>query len=152
MTDPHWTQYLSALLTPVVAGFGIYIAWRQAQTARRKLKLELFAKRFAVYEAARALVFQVFIKGGVSSEAMGAYMLGTSEARWLLDESVNTYLRKSLLRKAVDLQDLSADLEGLPVGAERSQKVRARDEIKDWFKQQDDVLIAFFSPYLRLEH
>ena len=53
--DPHWTTLLSALLTPAVAVFGIFIAYRQWRLAQEKLKLDLFDKRFEVYEAAREL-------------------------------------------------------------------------------------------------
>ena len=52
-SDPHWTAYLTALLTPTIAGFGIYIAIQQWLTARRKLKFDLFDRRFAVYDAVR---------------------------------------------------------------------------------------------------
>jgi len=35
--DPHWTNYLAALLTPTVAVLGSVIAYRQWRTAQNKL-------------------------------------------------------------------------------------------------------------------
>lgn len=47
----HWTVYLSALLTPIIGFFGALIAYRQWHIARNKIKLELYEKRFSIYEA-----------------------------------------------------------------------------------------------------
>jgi len=44
--DPHWTNYLAALLTPTVAVLGSIIAYHQWRTAQNKLKFELFDRRF----------------------------------------------------------------------------------------------------------
>src|SRR5262245_13126353 len=106
-TDPHWTAYLSALLTPIVAVFGIYIAWQQWRTARNKLKFELFTRRLAVYEAARSLlVAPMRLAEQPLAEVVQRFAGGTAEARWLFDVSVAEYLRKDLWRKALELQVL----------------------------------------------
>jgi|PlaIllAssembly_1097288.scaffolds.fasta_scaffold283843_2 hypothetical protein len=39
-----------ALLTPVIAIVAAYVAWQQLKTNRRKLKLDLFEKRYTVFE------------------------------------------------------------------------------------------------------
>ena len=44
---------LSALLTPTIAIITTYIAYEQWRTNRNKLKLDLFDRRFAVYDAMR---------------------------------------------------------------------------------------------------
>lgn len=48
--DPHWTAYLKALLTPLVAIIAAYVAWRNVETARNKLKLDLFYRRLKAYD------------------------------------------------------------------------------------------------------
>jgi hypothetical protein len=62
-TDPHWTAYLSAWGTPIIAliagGWGGYIAWRQWHTAQNRLRLDLFDKRFAAYAAARDVPYLI---------------------------------------------------------------------------------------------
>lgn len=50
-SEPHWTAYLSALLTPVIGILGVIIAYQQWRISKNKIKLELYEKRFAVYEA-----------------------------------------------------------------------------------------------------
>jgi hypothetical protein len=41
---------LAGLLTPTLAAFGLWIAWRQSQTAKEKIKLDLFDRRFSIFE------------------------------------------------------------------------------------------------------
>jgi hypothetical protein len=57
---PIWIEYVKALGTPlaalVAAFIGGFIAYRQMQTAKNKLKLDLFDKRVAVYKAAVDLI------------------------------------------------------------------------------------------------
>src|ERR1700744_6537632 len=60
---------LSALLVPTVALFGVFIAYRQSQIsseqrqiAHNKLRLDLFDRRFAIYDATRTLISKV--RGG----------------------------------------------------------------------------------------
>ena len=62
MDDPHWTQVLSALLTPTIAVLVAIIAYRQWRTAQNRLKFDLFDRRFAVYDAARNLLSSVMTR------------------------------------------------------------------------------------------
>ena len=72
--DLHWTAYLSALSVPMIALFGAIIAWRQTRTARERLKLDLFDRRFAQYDAARQLVVKTLI-WRVSDEDIDRYSI-----------------------------------------------------------------------------
>ena len=150
--EPHWTAYVSALLVPVVAIFGSIIAFQQWRTARNKLKLDLFDRRFAVYHAARSLLASIFSSGKAKDEEVFKFLSGTREAKWLLNDDIAKYLEKELYHKALDLQCLASELEGVPVGEERSRNVQKQSEIKTWFSQQYDVLDQKFSAYLELEH
>lgn len=151
-TEPHWTTYLAALLTPTVAVLGSYIAYRQWHLAQNKLKLDLFDRRFSVFEAARSLIASIMTSGKAKDEDVFKFLLATREAKWLLDVSIAEYLDKQLYDKAIDLQTLDAELEGVPVGEERTKNVSSQSEIKKWFAAQYKVLDEKFSPYLQLQH
>jgi len=146
--DPHWTAYLAALLTPTVAVLGSFIAYRQWRTAQNKLKHDLFERRFSVYDAARTLLASIMTSGKAKEEELFKFLSGTREAKWLLDKNIAEYL----YHKAIDLQCLASELEGLPIGDERSSNVRKQTEIKKWFLKQYEVLDEKFSPFLKLEH
>lgn len=150
--DPHWTTYLSALLTPTVAVLGSLIAYRQWRLAQNKLKLDLFERRFSVYEAARNLLASIITSGKAKDEEIFKFMIATREAKWVLNAHVAEYLEKQLYHKAIDLQTLSSVLEGVPVGEERTTNVLKQSEIKKWFLSQYDVLDAHFAPFLKLGH
>lgn len=124
-------------------------AWR---TAQNKLKLDLFEKRFAVYDAARQLLSTTMTSGKVSDEEMFKFIGNTREAKWLLNADVAHYLDKELRHKMLELMTFRAELEGLPVGDERSSNVKAQSEIKKWLLSQYDVLDVKFSPFLSLAH
>lgn len=150
--EPHWTAYLSALLVPTVAVLGAFIAYRQWRTAQNKLKLELFEKRFAVYDSARKLISSILTSGKVQNEEMYKFLAGTGEAKWLLDAEVDDYLYKTLHTKALRLQALDSEFGGLMAGQERSANLKAQGEIKKWMVEQYSVLDAKFSEFLLLKH
>lgn len=150
--DPHWTAYLSALLTPVVAVIGAYIAWRQSRTAQNKLKLDLFEKRFAVYNKARNMLGEIMAKGTLSDVGLHEYGAGIREARWLMDGEVAKYLGEELWNNAVNLQTYDAELDGKPPGEERTRLVQKRADLKKWFYSQYQVLDAKVEKFLKLSH
>ena len=62
---PSLATSVTAWMTPVIAGIAVLIAYSQrriantqAETARRKLKLDLFARRVIVYDSARTAIVQ----------------------------------------------------------------------------------------------
>ena len=150
--DPHWTTYLTALLTPTVAVIGSLVAYRQWVLARNKLKLDLFERRFAVYEAARNLLASIMTSGKAKDAEIFKFMVATREAKWVLNPAVAEYLDKQLYHMALELQALSAELDGVPIGEERTSNVRRQGEIKKWFLEQYDVLDSHFSSFLQLGH
>ncbi|MDO8464209.1 MAG: hypothetical protein Q7S46_03010 [Gallionella sp.] len=150
--DTHWTAYLSALLTPTIAVLGSFIAYRQWRTTQNKLKHDLFERRFSVYDAAKTLLESIMTSGKAKDEELFKFLSGTREAKWLLDANVAEYLDKELYCQALDLQCLASELEGLPIGEEKSSNDHKRAEIKKWFSKQYEVLDEKFSPFLKLEH
>lgn len=152
MAEPHWTQVLAALLTPTIAVFGSFIAYRQWCTAQKKLKLDLFEKRFAVYDAARIFIASVMASGKAKDEEMFKFLSSTGETKWLLNDDIATYFDEQIWKNAVELQTLDAELEGVPVGDERTKNVRRQGEIKKWLFAQYKALDEKFSPFLKIEH
>lgn len=149
--DPHWTAYLSALLTPIVAVLGSFVAFRQWRLAQNKLKLDLFDRRFSVYKAASMLLTSIMTSGKAQDEDVFRYKVATLEAKWLLSSEVAEYLDKQLYEKAVDLQTIHAEQEGL-AGEARTNNLRDQRVLKEWLAAQYGVLDKHFAPFLRLQH
>lgn len=150
--EPHWTAYVSALLVPVVTVLGAYIAYLQWRLAQSKLKFDLFDRRMKVYEAATALLSSILTSGKAKNEEVFKFMVATREAKWLFNTAIAEYLEKQLYHKAIDLQTLDSELDGVPVGEERSKNVQSQSRLKKWFSDQYPVLDEKLGPYLQLQH
>jgi hypothetical protein len=150
--DPHWTAYVTALFTPLVAILAVYIAVQQWRTAQNKLRLELFEKRFSVYDSARNFIGSILTSGKAKDDEMFKFLSGTREAKWLLNSDLAIYLEKALYHPATELQCLASELEGMPVGEARTKNVSRQAEIKKGFNAQFQELDRKFAPFLQLRH
>lgn len=121
--DPHWTFYISALLVPLVAIFGSYIAFRQWRTAQNILKFELFERRLKIYNSATSFISSVMTTGKATDREFHDLIVGTKEATWLLSKDIAKYLDEELYSKGVDLQCFAAELEVAPVSQARTNTV-----------------------------
>ncbi len=142
---------LSALLTPTIALLGAVIAWQQWRTNRNKLKLELFEKRYAFYEAAATFLGGIMASGNASHAATFQFLMATKGAKFIVGASIAEYLDKELYRKSIDLQALNSELDSLQ-GPERTRNIERQREIKNWFQDQYAVLDHKFDSLLSLKH
>ena len=155
-SDPHWTAYVSAIGTPVVAMLAAIIAglitWGQWKTARDRLKLDLFDKRLVIYQVARDFLASVMTSGKVNEKELFKFSMAMREAKWLLNADVAQYLNETLRNKAIYLQVLDQELPTISPGAERTRNVHRQSEIKKWINAQYDVLDKKFASFLQLQH
>jgi len=82
------------LLTLVLAGFGAYIAWRQWKTAAYRVKLDLFDRRYRIYEEVRKLLKIAYPSGRIELVNIEALQSQTVEAKFLFGDDVQTYLKE----------------------------------------------------------
>lgn len=148
VTDPHWTAYLTAFATPALALMAGFIAWQQMQTAKAKLKLDLFERRLAVYEGVREYLAVIMRSGATTQEAEMAYLESVQGAKWLFGDKLIGYLNETLWQNVCRLGCLQSELDGMPAGDERSQKIQAKADLKMWFLAQHKELDGWFLPYL----
>lgn len=148
----HWTTYLSPLLVPIIAIFGAFIAYRQWRTAQNKLKLDLFNRRWIIYEAVQKYLSSLMVSGKTTPEMEFEFLTGKRGAQWLFDEKVTLYLDKELWSKICDLGCIQSELDGMPAGEERTKKIQAKRELREWFMAQSKAVDEKFSPFLSLRH
>jgi hypothetical protein len=142
MTE-HWRDLidiLQALLTPTIAFIAVGIAFAQWWTAHKRLKLDLFNRRWAVYVALRELLAEITARGKVSVEADQKFWNGVRGAKWLFDDAIDDYLTKVLWKKIAALNALNTD-----GGASEKQ------EIKTWFSAQYTAIDSMLDKFLRIE-
>jgi hypothetical protein len=61
--DPHWTAIFQALLTPAIGLCVAWIAFMQWWTNHQKFRLDLFDRRYAIYDSAKRLIASVLTAG-----------------------------------------------------------------------------------------
>lgn len=147
----HWTDYVSAVGIPVIALIGSWIAFRQFQVARNKLKHDLFEKRLEIYEAVRNTLGIVARNGKLTQSEEINYLVATRSAKWLFGNEVYLYLDKTLWGKIVDLGLHNSMLEGHP-GEDRKTHTAARGETMKWLISQHSEFDALCAKYLKLQH
>jgi len=69
MNERDWIDILQALLTPTIAVFVTYLAWRQYQIERQRVRMDLFEKRFHIFNSARDYMGRIFAEQHFDKEA-----------------------------------------------------------------------------------
>lgn len=149
--DPHWTAYLTALLTPAIALGAAVVAGLQFYLARQKLKLDLFDRRLAVYAGVRKLLGEILRSGKADNEPIFEFLRDTAQAKWLFDDSVAAYFDE-LYRQGSKLHALQAETEARPRSPEHAKLLEKEHATFEWFTQQHAELDRRMEPFLRLGH
>jgi len=147
-----------SFLTLIIAGIVAYIGILQYQTNRRrqevegeKFKLDLFDKRYKVFEAIRYLFMQIIQLGNMDMQKIRKFRLLTMDAIFLFDDEIHEYLEKEVHMKALRLNNIVREYNPLPLGTKRDELCREQAEIVDWFHDEYFELQNLFSPYLKFE-
>jgi hypothetical protein len=137
MIDMQLIQFLSALLTPVIALVTTYIAVQQYRTSRLKFKLEIFEKRYAIYQGVKNFIHIAVQEGTLTNEAFFKLNEETQDAFFLFDERVDKYVDE-LRSKGARLRYLNERLsdQSLAIGEERSRLAEEDAELNTWFGKQ----------------
>jgi hypothetical protein len=134
------------LVTAFIAAIVAVIAFLQWRTAREKVLLDLFDKRFAVYDELRAVVGRRHTTG-IDQRDTFDFARAASRAQFLFGPKVRTFLDET----QIDLNRAMTErnLQPRPVPEDQSETVRAElvarlNRLSD-FSKDFDVLVA---PYM----
>ncbi|MCX7355687.1 MAG: hypothetical protein NTY59_12830 [Alphaproteobacteria bacterium] len=137
-----------ALLTPIVAAFGAFIAWQQYKLGKQKIKLELFEKRWVILQAVRTFLGLVARDAAIDSEEVLQLRRKTFDAKFLFGEEISEYI-DSIFKKGIELHTTEMMLKGMPVGDERSKLVNANTALVTWLMSQltamEDKFLKYFN-------
>ena len=163
--EPHWTVYWSAFATPfvalVAAAIAASIAYRQwktaaaaVATAKNKLKLDLFERRFNVFQATSRLIVKM-TQDTVHEGKVIAMLLGeTAGAEFLFDETVHRYLVDELCVRTGNIMRRQHEM----LGAQKNDvnlfnKLADEQSVEmEWFEGQLDAWKDMTRPFLELTH
>jgi hypothetical protein len=147
---PAWVTIMSALLTPTVAGIAVYIAWRQWKLADRRIRMELFDKRFAVYSGARELIRAAVQKGDVTNDDLRDFSLRTIDASLLFsDKEVEIFLDQ-LHKNAAQIHVHYVRSTDHSDNARRETSIQKHTQLMKWFLDEHKRMPKVFSKDLAL--
>lgn len=150
--EPNFWVIAGQLATPVlVAAVGAYFAWQQIQTAKRKLRLDHYDKRFEVFKAAKGMLGVAITRGAnVRAEDLQDFVSGTLGAAFLFDDpQLHTFLSK-IRETVVDLPFLDQNLTKASTEDERRVAQEEFLEARRWIRAAYDELEDRFKPHLML--
>lgn len=139
----------SAIVTLAIGLIAGFIALRQWRTNQNKLKLDLFDRRFAIFDAAMRFIGHVATHAYPKDEALFKFITETGSAAWLFDDAFADYL-KDLHKKGVELSGI--ELDDSMDRNERRELILQRRNLKNWFYEQADELRSRATPFLSLAH
>jgi hypothetical protein len=140
----NWGQVALSSVTALVA---IWIAYHQLATARYRLNLDLYEKRYRVFEATRLLAGAAIRSGAVSEEELAAFSVSIAESKFLFDSDVCEHLDE-FSRNAVALHEKTVLLRDTTQTSESLEHIRRQGDLVKWFFSQLDTSPRVFGPYL----
>jgi hypothetical protein len=145
----------------IVASFGVlivgcitaYVAYKQHKTDKDKLKLDLYEKRFKVFQAIMELNSKIFRDANISISDLQIFLASTREANFLFDDDIKKFIEE-LYQKAIRLRFVEERLgdQRLPVGNERTKFANESHEILTWFGEIPRKTEKKFEKYLSLKN
>jgi len=128
-----------------------FIAWQQWQVASSKLRLDLFDRRYKVYDATRKFLACIVRDASFTDAQLLEFYGGTSDAEFLFGPEVVDYI--AVIRKrALGMRTHQKVYEPLPVGDERSRHVQSEHDELLWLGEQLTAMTKTFTPYLGFSH
>lgn len=153
---------LSALLTPLIAIIAAYVAIMNARTAHKKLRLDLFAKRYEVYRTIQDQLRNMILKEEISDEDFMIFVDALNQSEFVCSAKLHDYFSANAFehakeyKVAVDgLAELKERLSKRIVltdeQAEKATQYRdSIDKLKEKLMDEEAQLQIQFKPFLRI--
>lgn len=123
--------------------FGSVIAVQQYRVNRKRLKKDLFDKRYEIFEHTKEFLSDI-VTGSVNDERKRKYLLGTRGAAFVFDETIKEYIDK--------IWSISVDLESWQGDAQPSTHAEERNNHLKWINKQLSDVDSKFKKYMSLSH
>jgi len=141
----------SGLLTPLIAIIAVYIAYQQFIINRNRLRLDLYEKRFRVFNETKKVLHKINQDSKIDLIELRDFKFSTNESKFLFEVDITDYLEE-IKKNSIELNHLTDDLNKLnqyPVGSkDREDKVQRYSELTSWFTEQYLNIEIKFEKYL----
>ncbi|MBL6750465.1 MAG: hypothetical protein ISP90_08075 [Nevskia sp.] len=149
-TPRDWIDYLQAGLTPAIAIAGIAIGALQWCLSAAKLRLELFEKRLAIFDAVRSFLAETVREAAPSQAAQFKFLSETRGALFLFDQEIADYLER-IWKTCIDLEYFRTELGNNNSAENRGELARKRRDAMNWTAQQLTELRDRFAHFMVIQ-
>jgi hypothetical protein len=150
MIDPNTIGTWAAIIAACATVGSLVVAFQQYQTAKAKLKLDLFENRFKVFEATMAVLAEVFQSGRWTFNRHIDFTRQITLARCLFPADVSEKMQQ-LLKVGVEMEDAQAAMEATQQGGpERTRVVSDRRNAFSFIADEMLTLERFFIAHLQI--
>jgi hypothetical protein len=140
---------VQAFTTLVLGLMAAYIAWRQWRTAQDRLILDLFERRFQVFQELNRAILRGAEKAKLDVQDLVNFNTAAEKARFLFGPEVYNYLTESRERM-INIIRIERSLLNMPDGPQRTDAenkvLAAFSEISEFFER----LATLVTPYMRV--
>jgi len=144
------TATCTLILTAAVAGVTSFIAWQQLKTARNKFRLDLFDRRFPMFEATMRLVELAVTKGEIPFEDVQKFAFATRGMEFLFNRELQDYCDNQLRKEALAVFAGQQKINALAEGEERDTSTGLLMDRLVWFMDQRIEVQKRFAPFLKI--
>jgi len=116
------------------------------QTAKNKLKLDLFDRRLAIYDAVCDIVDEWILPENQTSKRRARFVTAMNSSRWIFPEEVYQYLKHEVYTEMNDLQVMHHRSELTEEEKKECLRIEAR-----LMGHRDQSIDQVFGPHLTLE-
>jgi len=143
-------KILSGLLTPLLGIVATAIIVMQYFLQRNRWKLDLFEKRYPIYESTKQYLAKITQEGKVTRDELYGFLRQTKDSEFLFGKDVNDYL-KLLYDKGVDLKSISEKSQYVKIEEERLKAIEQEHKLLNWFSDQFKEASELFGEYLKVD-
>src|ERR1051325_9796179 len=108
-----WTYFLAPIATLIVGLGVVFIAWQQWKLSHTKLRLDLFDRRYKVYDATRKFLGGIMSEATFSDSQLLAFYAGTSDAEFLFGSDIVDYIEQ-IRKRSLHMRMLKNRFQLLP--------------------------------------
>lgn len=134
----------------IIAGIVAYIAFMQFKTNRDRLRLELYNRRFSVYEGLKELLNKIIICFDVTDDDLREFRIKTNEAAFLFDKDIVEYL-KEINNKGTKLYSYNCKIKRGDTSPPWPKTPEDINKISIWLQDQLEESKDIFSKYLKFK-
>jgi len=143
----------TALLTPTIAIFGAFIAYRQWRISQQKFRHDLYDRRFSVYTALLDLCGELLREGKFDNPSYSAWLKASHQGYFLFDDEIRRYFSE-VTEKVQTYRKIERQMQQQKVKNDEAHWAALSDkgiELVTWFESQFDVAREKFSHFLTLD-